>query len=193
MNKRRGYLIAIIIIFILFIVNSFSTIIDFITDYQWFQDLGYTKSFLTRVFTQFKIGIPTFIILFGIIYSYLMYIKKSYYKEFKVNPPEKGEKRLNIAFGLASALISLFASSIFAGNLWFNILQIINRTDFNITDPIFNKDLSFYIFSLPLIKDIIDLVILILLMLIILAIALYAFLFTFRKSSKDPYEKSKCI
>ena len=188
MNKRKGYLIAIIIIFIFFIVNSFSTIIDFITDYQWFQDLGYTKSFLTRVFTQFKIGIPTFIILFGIIYSYLMYIKKSYYKEFKVNPPEKGEKRLNIAFGLASALISLFASSIFAGNLWFNILQIINRTDFNITDPIFNKDLSFYIFSLPLIKDIIDLVILILLMLIILAIALYAFLFTFRKSSEDPYE-----
>lgn len=89
---------------------------------------------------------------------------------------------------MASALISLFASSIFAGNLWFNILQIINRTDFNVTDPIFNKDLSFYIFSLPLIKDIIDLVILVLLMLIILAIALYAFLFTFRKSSKDPYE-----
>ncbi len=188
MNKRKGYLIAIIIIFIFFIVNSFSTIIDFITDYQWFQDLGYTKSFLTRVFTQFKIGIPTFIILFGIIYFYLMYIKKSYYKEFKINSPEKGEKGLNIAFGLASALISLFASSIFAGNLWFNILQIINRTDFNVTDPIFNKDLSFYIFSLPLIKDIIDLVILVLLMLIILAIALYAFLFTFRKSSKDPYE-----
>ena len=140
MNKRKGYLIAIIIIFIFFIVNSFSTIIDFITDYQWFQDLGYTKSFLTRVFTQFKIGIPTFIILFGIIYFYLMYIKKSYYKEFKINSPEKGEKGLNIAFGLASALISLFASSIFAGNLWFNILQIINRTDFNVTDPIFNKD-----------------------------------------------------
>ncbi|HSH36927.1 UPF0182 family protein, partial [Schnuerera sp.] len=189
MKKRKGYLIGAVIILVLIIANSFTAIIDFITDYQWFNDLGYTKSFLTRVFTQFKIGIPTFIILFGVIYFYLIYIKESYYKEIQVSPPKKGEKRLNLVLGLASALISVFVSAVFAGNLWFSILQFTNSTNFNLADPIFNKDLSFYIFSLPLIKEIISLLFLILLMLIVLTIGLYIILFTFRRSTGDTYQK----
>lgn len=188
LNKKKGYFIAIFIILILIIANSFTTIIDFITDYQWFQELGYTKSFFTRVFTKFKIGIPTFIILFGIIYFYLLNIKKGYYKELDVNPPERGEKRLDLVFGLATALISLFVSTIFASNLWFSILQYTNRTKFNITDSIFNKDISFYIFSLPLIEEVTGLLFLVILMMIVLTIGLYIFLLTFRKSSQETYQ-----
>jgi len=32
---------------------------------------------------------------------------------------------------------------------WFNVLQYFNQTSFNILDPIFSKDVSFYIFTLP--------------------------------------------
>ena len=105
-----------------------------------------------------------------------------------MNPPVRGKKRLDLVLGLATALISLFVSTIFSNNLLFSILQFTNKTKFNITDSIFNKDVWFYMFSLPLIKEITGLLFLVILMMIILTIGLCIFLFTFRKSSQEAYQ-----
>jgi len=40
-------------------------------------------------------------------------------------------------------------AGVFASSGWFKFLQYLEQTKFNITDPIFMKDVSFYIFSLP--------------------------------------------
>lgn len=170
------------------IITSFNTIVNFVTDYQWFKELGYTDTFLKKLTTQFKIGIPTFIIIAIVIYFYVMFIKKRYYKESQIDSKEKNDKWINRIFGLGSALISLFVSSIFVSNLWFDLLQFINRTEFNLNDPIFNKDLSFYVFTLPLLKEVLSLVLLIIIIMIVLTLVLYVALFTFRKSDQDTYD-----
>ncbi|WP_026894923.1 UPF0182 family membrane protein [Clostridiisalibacter paucivorans] len=188
MRKKRGYIVAVVLILFLILANSFTTIINFITDYKWFKELGYTKTFLTKILTQLKIGIPTFVIIFGIIYSYIMFIKKRYYKKSNINPPKDGEKRLNLVFGLATALISLFVSTVFSSNLWFTILQFINGTNFNLKDPIFSKDLSFYMFRLPLFKEVASLLFLVIIMMIILTVGLYMVMFTFRRSSQSTFD-----
>lgn len=173
MKKKRIYTTTTIIILLLILVSSFSTILEFVTDYQWFQELGYTQTFLTKLSSQLKIGIPTFIIIFAIIFSYIMYIKKRYYKGIEIKPSKNVEKWLNLIGGLVSGGISLFISSIFASNLWFSILEFVNKTSFNLKDPIFNKDLSFYVFALPLFKEIVGLLFLVIVIMILISIALY--------------------
>ncbi|KPU27556.1 hypothetical protein TR13x_05615 [Caloranaerobacter sp. TR13] len=176
-----GYIIGIAIILALVLISSFSSIINFITDYLWFKELGYTKTFFTKLRTQFTIGIPTFILLTLLLVFYFKSIKKSYYKIAGIIPNKAGERRLNSVLWAVSALISLYISSIFAGNLWFTILKFINSNNFNINDPIFNKDISFYIFKLPLLSEIINLLLLLCFILIILTAVFYLILITIRR------------
>lgn len=181
MNRKTGYIIGIVIILALVLISSFSSIINFITDYLWFKELGYTKTFFTKLRTQFIIGIPTFILLTLLLVFYFKSIKKSYYKTAGIIPNKAGEKRLNSVLWAVSVLVSLYISSIFAGNLWFTILKFINSNNFNIKDPIFNKDISFYIFKLPLLSEVIDLLLLLSFILIILTTVFYLILITIRR------------
>ncbi|QIB27848.1 UPF0182 family membrane protein [Caloranaerobacter azorensis] len=189
MNKKTGYIIGIVIILALILISSFSSIISFITDYLWFNELGYTKTFFTKLKTQFTIGIPTFILLTLLLVFYFKSIKKSYYKVAGIIPDRASEKRLNSVLWAVSVLVSLYISSIFAGNLWFTILKFVNSNNFNINDPIFNKDISFYIFKLPLLSEIINLLLLLLFILIVLTIVFYLILLAIRRPEiYDGYE-----
>lgn len=184
--KGKGkYFMIVAILIIIFVISSFSGIINFITDYKWFSELGYTKTFLTKLRTQLMIGIPSFLIIFFLTLFYLIAIKKKYYKDSYIIPEKKGEKRLNVILGIVSAFISFFISTSFAGNLWFKILQFTNSTDFNVKDPIFNNDLSLYIFKLPLLKEVISLILLLLFIFAIVTVAFYALLFVIRRPNKE--------
>ena len=71
LNKKK-YIIPIVIILFLIVISSFDTIISFVTDYQWFNKLGYRDTFLTKLNTQIRIGL-IFTLLFVIIYSFSAY------------------------------------------------------------------------------------------------------------------------
>ena len=185
MQKTKTYIIFTILIAIFILIASFSTLLEFITDYQWFQELGYTKTFLTRLRTQGKIGLPIFIISFGIILTYIKYIKKKYYEDRNIRPFKSMNKWLNIFSILVSALISLFIASSFASNLWFSILKFKNKVNFNIKDPIFNNDISFYIFTQPLLKDIILLLLLFIGIMIIISLIFYIMMFISEERKKE--------
>lgn len=52
----------------------------------------------------------------------------------------------------AIALLMSLAFGLIASNHWAKVLQYFHPVKFNITDPLFNQDISFYIFSLPIIE-----------------------------------------
>lgn len=187
MRRKSSFIFAIGFIIIVFVLSSFSGIVNFITDYKWFTELGYTDTFLKKLVTQFKIGIPVFIVLFGLLMFYIKSLKKSYYKQGNITPPEKGEKRLNGVIALISAFISFFISSMFASSLWFTILRFLNSTEFNIKDPIFSNDLSYYIFKLPLIKEITSLLLLIAFILVVTTIVFYLIMLSIRRPSSETH------
>ena len=62
-------------------------------------------------------------------------------------------RRLQVLILVASILLSIFAASSGSGQ-WENFLLLTNATSFGIADPLFNKDVSFYIFSLPLLTHV---------------------------------------
>jgi uncharacterized membrane protein (UPF0182 family) len=181
LNKKRIGLTALIII-LLVILGLFGALIGFITDYLWFRELGYTSVFFKQLFTQLKLGIPTFLILTALSYIYLMGLKKGYYKRVEIAPnPGMKEKTLNsIALGI-SAVFGLVITLTTVTRLWFEILKFTNSTEFGIADPIFNMDISFYVFRLELITHANQILIGVIVAFMILTLLFYSILLSMRR------------
>lgn len=173
-RKRPFWLIIIALLIILGIIFA-ST--GFIINYQWFQEVGYTQVFLKELITKLQIGIPLFILLTIIVYIYFSILKAVYNKKLKVFHSKQQNKRENRWVLLGSGLLSLFLSIILTNNLWYRLLEFINSTDFGVDDPIFQKDMSFYIFELPFVEQIYSTGLTVLILMAIASFVFFIFMF----------------
>lgn len=171
---KKKYTIAVALLVLIILLLSLDGILNFVVNYQWFNSLGYLKVYFTKMLAMIKFIIPMFILCFVVIGLYYRTLKKNYLKginESEINPVIK--KREPKIFLLANILISALVSYGVSNKYWYSILQFTNSTDFNITDPIFNKDVSFYIFKLPLIQSIYNSIMALLVILVIVTLFAY--------------------
>ncbi|MCI8284416.1 MAG: UPF0182 family protein [Firmicutes bacterium] len=169
------------LIVLLLIILCFGTIISFVTDYWWFKDLGYTQVFFTKLFTQLKIAIPTFIIVAFIGYFYLTTLKKEYLRKLDTATGRASDKSISRFTALLSVLFSGIITYLVTTTLWQQILYATNSTDFNVTDPIFNMDISFYVFKLVLLNEASSIAILIIIAFLVLTLIYYAYMMSVRR------------
>lgn len=175
-KKRIGLklLVALVVIILLFLA-----LIGFITDFLWFKELDYVSVFFTKLFTQLKIGIPTFIVVTFLAYVYLKFLKRGYFKRITSNEVTD-HRRLNlISWGLAG-IYGVITTFFAVTKLWFMLLQFSNSTDFDLKDPLYNMDISFYVFKLDFIEGINELILVLLIAFALLTIIYYAVLLSVR-------------
>ena len=158
-GKKKKIGVKGIIIIILLIILIFVLLINWLTDLMWFKDLSYLSVFLTKLFTQLKIGIPTFIVVTFLAYVYLKFIKKGYVKRIESDELPDNKKLNLITWGLAGAF-GVVTTYFAVTRLWFQTLQFTHSTDFDIKDPLYNIDISFYVFKLNFIEQLNEIVIL---------------------------------
>ena len=174
--KNRGKFFTIGFIIVLFlVVNFFGTTVKFVTDFLWFKEIGYTETFFTKLKAQIILTIPIFIITWGLLYLFLRKLKKKYDLEIEVVDANRN-KKINLWIKLISVIISLLFTFNIVSTMWFEILQFYNGESFHSFDPIFNNDISFYIFKLPLINTVIGYIINILFLLIAVTVLFYGYL-----------------
>lgn len=180
MKEKKGIGLKWILLIIVVILGLFVTLIGFITDYLWFKELGYVSVFFTKLFTQLKIGVPVFLILLVLSMLYLMLLKKGYYKKVQSNdvPSEKALKLLALGY---SAIFSVLITFMIISRLWFKLLEFFNSTDFNLADPLFGHDISFYVFKLDLISQLNEMAIGVIVAFAALTVIYYLTLISFRK------------
>ena len=131
--------------FIVIIIALFLLLINFITDWLWFREMGYVSVFLKQLVTELEVGIPVFIILTLLVNFYLRKLKKGYFA--KINSHEVTDmKKLNRYTSIISVVFGLVAAFYAVTTLWFEILQFAHSTDFDVKDPLFIMYISFYIF-----------------------------------------------
>jgi len=167
------------IIVVLLIVLLFVMLIGFITDFLWFKELDYVSVFFTKLFTQLKIGIPVFVIVTFLAYVYLKFLKRGYFRKVTSNE-ETNHGRLNlISWGLA-AVYGAVATYFAVTKLWFQFLQFANSSKFDIADPLFDNDISFYVFKLGFIESANELLIFLLIAFAALTLIYYSVLLAMR-------------
>lgn len=190
--KKGRFGIGIIIAVLLVLISGFGTLINFITDYLWFQELGYTSVFLKQLFTQLQLGIPFFIVIMALTYFYLRVLKKDYYKNIEIiGTQQASEKTINAISLIIGIIFAFIATMATTTQLWFEILKFSNSTSFGIADPIFNLDVSFYVFKYSLLTQINQILIGLVLAFVVLTFIYYLFLMSVRRPKmfeNKPYD-----
>lgn len=168
---------ASFIVFAIMIIGFFISFTNLIVDYEWFSNLKYLDVFFKKFFTQLTIGIPTFVVLFILSYFYINRMIRDYLKYAQDIIVKNGTiiyKRISIWLSLFIALIiSLYIS----GNWWSDFLFFKNSVNFGVKDPIFNNDISLYMFRMPLLIDIYNLLVVIIPIMIVATIIVYGLMY----------------
>ena len=173
--------LSIIVMIIILVLASFNKILNFWTDYLWFKEVGYTSTYIKQIFAKLYVGVPFFIVFAAFIYFYLQRIKHNYYRYMNILTTKEEEKSLNQVMGIVSVLTGIFFAFGIANSFWMQILKFVNATSFNINDPIFNKDIGFYVFTLPLLTEIFTFLLGFIIFLMLITIVVYVVLISIRQ------------
>lgn len=146
--------IAVIILIVLFFTQG----IYIYTEWLWFGEVGFTGVFTKILFTKIWLGAATGAIFFAIVYFNLMLARRMA-PRYQFGPgtevierapiPDKVMRWLIPGALLIPTLIAVGAG----GSSWEELLKYVNGTDFGIADPIFNRDVGFYVFTLPFLQS----------------------------------------
>lgn len=172
--KKKYEVIIPAIITVVLLLFFMDKVVNFTVNIKWFKEVGYLSVYFTKITATMKLMIPIFLICFIFIHLYYNSIKKSYIKHRNIIEITSKNKRLErTIFYTSNIIISFIISYFTASTYWYRILQFTNSVDFNIKDPIFNKDVSFYMFKLPLIQSFYSAIMAILVMLLIITFVAY--------------------
>jgi hypothetical protein len=129
--------IAVLVGTIVFIIGNNVYFLVY-TRFLWFDNLGYapryTRVLLTRVILYFAGSAVAFVLLFANL--------KFTFKRISIKAARYAALPLALGLGL---LIGIGVSS-----RWSEVLLFINQAPSRVTDPVFGRSMSFYLFSLPL-------------------------------------------
>ncbi len=169
MRKKLTIILSVIIVSLLIIL----ALSGFIIDYQWFSEVNYLNVFLKSYKVKIAILIPSFILIYFLIILYIKQFRKKYLLSSNRVIDKITEKRQNKMISIISIIMSAIISISFTNVFWYKILEFKNSTDFGVKDPIFNHDVSFYVFKMPLIESITYALMTIVIFLIIITLAIY--------------------
>ena len=144
---------GVAVIFVLLV--SFSTIISFVTDWWWFSEVGQIEVFVKPLITKIIIALVTTIIAAAFFLTNFLIAVRSKTPWVALIPaallgqPVSLDSRILKKLGaIVCVVLSLFLGLITTIN-WQEILKFFSGVSFGEYDPIFKKDIAFYIFSLP--------------------------------------------
>ena len=169
MKNRTKFIIGALIAGFIVISSFLSWGVNLYTDWLWFKSLNFSSVFKTILSTKIIMRLGLWLAFTLFLFANL-YFTKDKVLELLQNAEEKEQEestvvdldqsnnkyskfltptRLNFFYLIISAAVGFVFSSISLDS-WKTVLKFINSTPFNVTDPLFNNDLSFYIFKLPL-------------------------------------------
>ncbi len=142
----------------LLVLILFFSVVSIYPDWLWFENLDFSRVFWTMLLTKFGFGFVVWLFLI-IIITLNLYIAR------RLSPgagPGVGSRAgggyasqlglsantLNLLF-VAFVLIVSFIVATKGSDRWDLVLRYLYRQPFGSTDPIFNRDLGFYVFALP--------------------------------------------
>jgi hypothetical protein len=147
---------ALLLVVALLVMGLFGQAVPLYTDWLWFQEVAYSQVFLTSLgfrgalFTAVAVGVLIF------LYANLTVAARTarpdvlWELEDQLGLPGRVviEPMLRRFLPVVLALIS-FVSGLRASTRWDALLVYLNAVSFGTTDPLFNQDLAFFVFTLP--------------------------------------------
>ena len=171
--------VLLIVAIIVVIGTLFLSLVNFIANFLWFKEMEYLDVFFKQLVTQLTVGVPTFVIVTVLVYLYLNHLRKGYFKQI-ASGEETNMKGLRRSTAILAVIFGIGATFFAVTQLWFEILKFANSTGFNIQDPLFHLDISFYLFKLDFLTQLNELLIGVIIGFVALTVIYYIILLAVR-------------
>lgn len=162
-KRPRGFIIAIVLaVFILILWPAFAS---FYTSLAWYRQLGYELIFTTEIKTKFWLGL-----IAGLIAGTVLFLNLKIAMRFApealrpINYIEMDGRRIPTPnfvslisrFALPLAFVVGMVLALEAAGGWEEYLRFRHQVPFGQTEPLFGRDIAFYVFSLPFLEMVIE-------------------------------------
>ena len=179
---RRVLALIIILAAFLLIVTGLPVLIRLTANWYWFKAIGFESVFFTELWTKLAVGIVVGLVVFGFLALNLRLTQRGLMPDgvlasISASLPRVDPTRLLRILVWPVALLFGLLFGAAASGTWLTLLQFRHGTSFGVADPVFGRDVGYYVFTLPAISVVIGLLITV----TVLALALTAGLYFIRR------------
>ncbi len=131
----------------------FNTVLGFYTDWLWYDSLKLTSVFFTRIGASlglFAAGAVSFWLIFVVN---VLLVRRLFPQGLADTPVMEAIEALGIRLTPVILLVGAFFAFFMgtgASSAWEELLLYFNQQPFGMIDPIFDRDVSFFLFTLPI-------------------------------------------
>jgi uncharacterized membrane protein (UPF0182 family) len=174
-RRRLAPFLLLAVFAALFLLPAFYALI---TDWWWFREIGYEIVFTRELTTELLLFLAVGGLSAGVLYLNLRVAQRGLVPNPVVLRIGPAAPRLNLTaalqrLSLPAALVLGVMAGFAATPAWDMVLRAIYGTRFGIVDPIFSRDIGFYVFTLPGLSAAIGLLTTLVVLCLLLLIPLY--------------------
>ncbi len=175
----------LILLAVLFVVLPLGgQVLSLYTDWLWFHEVTFPRVFTTILYTKALLGVAAGAVVFLLLYPNLRLTARGYGTDPLDDVPSVGEplpqlpnwtlieplyRRLLLP---GAVVLSFVLASRFAAH-WEEAIRFVNPIAFGITDPVFGRDVGFYVFRYPFLTAVYQFLSLVLLLTLAAVAAVY--------------------
>lgn len=178
-RRVRWALVGLLAAFVLLLLLP--AIARRLTDWLWYAEIGFERVFLTKIVAQWLLGGIAALLAFAVFYGNVRLALRAQTTAVMgaASPPRRPSP--HALFERFARVLALPASGVLAllfalgvATEWRTLLQFIYRTPFGSVDPIFGRDIGYYVFVLPLLEAILGYAVLALILTLVCVWAVYS-------------------
>lgn len=177
MSRGPAVLILLLVAFFL-VVTGFPTLVQLVADWYWFQALGFQTVFLTALGTKIIVGVGVGALAFAFFFFNLRIAQRGMVPDplmLRLTTEQRGidltQLLRRLAWPLALGLALIMGLAATSG--WLAVLRFVERTAFGQVDPVFGRDVGYYVFTLPLLSSVLGFVFAFTVLALLMVIPLY--------------------
>src|SRR5881409_2781819 len=175
-RRRRLGLVVLVVLFALFLLLF--NLVPLAAEWLWFQALGYERVFTTRLVAEAVLGVGVGGLVFAFLYVNLRIAQRGLVPnplvvQFSSGATAVDVTRLLRRLALPTALGLSLVFGVGTAGGWLGVLQFLRRTPFGVTDPVFGRDVGYYVFTVPVIAGALGLITTLTTFALVAAIGLY--------------------
>ncbi len=136
-----------------------SPLLRLLAEWPWFTALGYGRVFATRLVASLTLGVLAGGVAFAFLYANLRFAQRGVVPnpvvmQMNAQTPAVDVTRLVRRLALPAALALALLIGLAVSNGWLPLLQYLQQTPFGVTDPVFGRDVAYYVFTLPIVTSV---------------------------------------
>jgi uncharacterized membrane protein (UPF0182 family) len=156
-----------------------SPLVGLLAEWPWFSALGYERVFATRLVASFTLGVVAGGVAFAFLYVNLRFAQRGIVPnpvvmQANAQTPAVDVTRLVRRLALPSALAFALFLGLAISTGWMPVLQFLHQTPFGVKDPVFGRDIAYYVFTLPIVTGVLAVLTVLITLSLLACGALYA-------------------